>query len=191
MTDLAQLEITTLAEWHDWLQANHDRVRGVWLVYFKPASGRTGLAYGESVEEALCWGWVDNLVRRIDEGRYCRRFVPRKPDSNWSASNRKRVRALEAAGRMQPAGLALVEAARRSGHWKDHQRPAISSEMPAELAEGLREIPSARRGFDALTARQQMEYLHWINAASRPATRARRVAASLEQLAQGRPLGMV
>ena len=191
MTELPRLEVATLDGWHDWLRTHHATAEGVWLVYFKPASGRSGPAYGETVEEALCWGWVDNLVRRIDEGRYMRRFVPRKPGSNWSASNRKRVRKLREQGRMQPAGTALVEAAKRDGLWKDHQPPSPPQEMPPALAAAFSEHPEARRGFEALTAKQQAQYLGWINLAKREATQTRRVAQALQKLARGEPLGMV
>ncbi len=184
------VEVSSAAEWRDWLRAHHDSQPGAWLVYFKPHTKRNCAAYGESVEEALCFGWVDNLVRKLDEDRYARRFVPRKPDSNWSASNRKRIRDLVSQGRMEPAGLALVAAAKASGHWKDHQRPAISEDMPDELRRGLDADPVASDFQASLTPKQQLHFNIWINAAARPDTRARRVAESLRLLAAGEKLGM-
>lgn len=118
-SDYPLLEIPDLGAWREWLRQHHDRQAGVWLVYFKPHTRRPTLSYGASVEEALCFGWVDNLIRKLDEDRYARRFTPRKPDSNWSASNCRRVERLIEAGRMTEHGLALVEAARRSGRWHD------------------------------------------------------------------------
>lgn len=114
---LPLVDVVDLEQWRRWLRDHHAHAVGAWLVYYKTHADRSGLVYGESVEEALCWGWVDNGVRRIDEDRFARRFVPRKPDSRWSDSNRRRVQTLLEQGLMQPAGLALVEAAKRSGRW--------------------------------------------------------------------------
>lgn len=184
------VDVAGIEQWRNWLAAHHASEQGAWLVYYKPHSGKPTLKYGDSVEEALCFGWVDNLVRKLDENRYARRFVPRKPDSNWSASNRQRIRRLTEAGRMQDAGLALVAAAKRSGHWKDHQRPAVSEDMPDELATGLAEDPGARAFFESITPKQQLQFIVWINAAARPDTRARRVAESLRLLGTSHKLGM-
>ena len=179
------------AAWRAWLAANHDRYpRGVWLVYFKPHADRSGVDYNTSVEEALCFGWVDSLLRKLDEDRYARKFTPRKAASNWSASNRKRVRKLIAQGRMTEIGMALVDQARAAGKWKDHRPPEISQEMPKELAVVLATDEGARAFYESLTEKQAGYFVVWINAAKRPDTRARRVAESLRLLSSGQKLGM-
>lgn len=117
------LEISTLyvkerRQWRAWLEKNHAVEKsGIWLVYYKQHTGKPTLEYNESVEEALCFGWVDSLVRKLDEKKFARKFTPRKDNSSWSESNRKRVEKLIAQKRMSDYGMAKVKAARASGTW--------------------------------------------------------------------------
>ncbi|HEY3371913.1 MAG TPA: hypothetical protein VGK10_13745 [Prolixibacteraceae bacterium] len=97
------------ADWRAWLAANHDKEQEIWLVYFKAASGQTGVDYETSVEEALCFGWVDSIIQKIDEFKYARKFTPRRHGSIWSASNKHRVEKLILEGRMTPAGMAKYD----------------------------------------------------------------------------------
>src|SRR5512138_3684712 len=99
---------SNLSDWRNWLVQHHDCEQEIWLVYFKPGSGRTNLAYESSVEEALCFGWIDSLIQTIDEEKYARKFNPRRPDSKWSETNKRRVVKVIREGRMTPAGLAKV-----------------------------------------------------------------------------------
>ena len=102
--------------WRDWLTNNHDSEKqGVWLVYYKQHVGKPTIEYNESVEEALCFGWVDILIKKLDEERIARKFTPRKEKSHWSESNRKRVAGLIEQGLMTEHGMACVEAAKKSG----------------------------------------------------------------------------
>ena len=112
------LEVSTLyvkerQHWRAWLEKFHDVEKsGIWLVYYKQHTGKPTLEYNESVEEALCFGWVDSLIRKLDDEKFARKFTPRKDDSSWSESNRKRVENLIAKGRMTEHGMARVAAAR-------------------------------------------------------------------------------
>ncbi len=106
------LDFESIAAWRDWLEQNHGTAGEVWLVYYKKGCGRPGLDYLETVDEALCFGWIDSQIRRVDEQRYARKFTPRKAASKWSTDNRRRAEELIQAGRMTPAGLAAFEAAR-------------------------------------------------------------------------------
>jgi uncharacterized protein YdeI (YjbR/CyaY-like superfamily) len=99
---------SNLAEWRDWLAKNYAREQEVWLVYFKPASGRTNIDYESSVEEALCFGWIDSIIQKIDEERYARKFNPRRIDSKWSDTNKRRVLKVIRESRMTRAGMAKV-----------------------------------------------------------------------------------
>ena len=178
--------------WRRWLEANHADVPEVWLVFYKkPAQrpGRPTLTYGQSVEQAICFGWIDGLKRRIDEARYTHRFTPRKPDSNWSPTNRERLARMRSQGLMAPAGEAAVEAAIRSGAWEKPAR-AAAVEAPAELLAAIRADPHARAGWAALTRAQQRRYEVWVGMAKRDGTRARRLAESLGLLRRGEKLGM-
>ena len=96
----------TVSKWHKWLEKHHDSESEVWLVFYKLHTGITSLTYQEALDEALCFGWIDSLVRRLDDDRFARKFTPRKPDSNWSAINRKRYVELKAEGRLMPSGIA-------------------------------------------------------------------------------------
>ena len=111
------LEVADAATWRSWLLAHHATAPEVWLVLPHRASGRAGPTYEESVEQALCVGWIDGIRRRHDETASRMRFTPRRPRSGWSDSNRERVARLEAAGLMTPAGTAEVDRARADGRW--------------------------------------------------------------------------
>ena len=179
------------AAWRQWLSQNHDlEMDGVWLVYYKAHTGKSCVAYDDSVEEALCFGWVDSLIRRLDDDRFARKFTPRKPDSHWSESNRKRVEHLIAQGLMTPAGIALVETAKASGRWLDDGRPQVSERPCQAFRDALVANREAARFFDALTMAQQRQFVLWINTAKKDETRSRRVAESITLLEQGKKLGM-
>lgn len=187
---LPYLEVSSAVEWRNWLDKHHGRSEGVWLVFFKVHTGVPCASYEESVEEALCFGWVDSLVRSLDERRYAQKFTPRKANSNWSASNRKRVRRLIAEGRMTEAGMARVEAAKRAGKWKDHEPPPVSVKAPPELTARLKGKDDARAFYESLTRRQREQFHAWINQAKRPETRERRLARTLAMLDAGEKPGM-
>lgn len=118
MSEPDQAEVATLAQWRAWLRRHHARDAGVWAVFFKKSSGRAMTDYEELVCEALCWGWIDSKVARVDEDRTRIWFAPRRARSPWSESNRRRVEVLGADGRMQPAGLRQVERAKADGRWE-------------------------------------------------------------------------
>lgn len=179
------------AEWRAWLSEHHRSSGGVWVLYAKQGTGRPTLSYEESVLEALCFGWVDGLLKSVDESFYKRRFTPRKPASTWSPSNKRRVARLLEDGLMTPAGMALVDAARENGQWDAPDRPEVPADPSPDFQAALDAHPGARAGFAALTPAQRRHYIGWIATAKRPETRQRRIARSLALLAEGRPLGMV
>jgi len=185
------LEFKDRTEWRAWLADNHDRQVEIWLVYYKKATGIPCIEYGESVEEALCFGWVDSLIRKIDEHSYARKFTPRKDNSVWSQLNKQRVEKLIREGLMTEHGLKKVEAAKRSGRWDaPAQSPKIDFEMPAEFAQALSKNPQAEEVFNNLSLSHQKQYLRWIITAKRPETREKRVAESIQLLSGGKELGL-
>ena len=184
------LEVGSRAEWRRWLARNHARNAGVWLVFRKAHAGGPGLSYDDSVEEALCFGWIDSLIRRIDESRYARKFTPRKPGSRWSKSNKARARKMIEAGLMQPPGLALVEEARAGGEWAAADAPPPAPSMPAELAEALQAHRGAKAGFDSLPPSLGKQYMAWVGSAKRADTRVRRAKELAAVLARGERLGL-
>jgi len=164
----------TRAEWRTWLEANHDRAEGVWLISYRKAARKPAVTYDESVEEALCFGWVDSRPGKLDDGRTMLYFSPRKAGSGRAATNKARVERLLAAGRMAPAGLAKIEAARADGSWTLLDT-ASRLEVPADLAEAMKAHAGARANFDAFPKSARRAILEWVALARRPETRARRV----------------
>jgi uncharacterized protein YdeI (YjbR/CyaY-like superfamily) len=161
------------ATWRAWLEANHATARGAWLVTWRKGHGPV-LDYGEAVEEALCFGWVDSTGGRVDERRTKLYFAPRKERSVWSASNKERVARLTAAGLMRPAGIAVIERAKANGAWTalDEVEQGI---VPPDLALALEANPPATERFAAFPWSARRAILVWIADAKRPETRAARV----------------
>ena len=178
--------------WRRWLEANHAAVSEVWVVFYKKHAlrpGRPTLTYEQAVEQAICFGWIDGLKRRIDDERYTHRFTPRKPDSRWSESNRERLARMRAQGLMAAAGEEAVAASIRTGAWNKTAR-ASAVDTPREFLAALGSDAEARAGYDALSLSERRRYEVWIGMAKRDETRARRLAESLTRLRRGEKLGM-
>jgi uncharacterized protein YdeI (YjbR/CyaY-like superfamily) len=185
------LEVKDRAEWRAWLAANHDKEGEIWLVYYKVNTGVPGIEYGASVEEALCYGWVDSLIKKLDEKKYARKYTPRKESSAWSASNKKRIERLLEEGLMTEYGLQKVQAAKRSGLWdRPADKPTLTYQMPPEFEAALEKNQRAYETFHQLAPTYQKQYLAWIEVARRPETKAKRIEESIQLLAAGNKLGL-
>ncbi len=171
--------------WREWLEANGRSARAVWLVFHKKHTGRKCVAYEESVEEALCVGWIDSLVKRLDDDRYARKFTPRADSRKWSESNIKRVKRLRAAGRMTAAGLAKFAPAARA-----RAAAGEALELPEFLREALAGDDRAREFFARLAPSHRRNLIGWVGSAKREATRERRLKEALDLLREGKQLGM-
>jgi uncharacterized protein YdeI (YjbR/CyaY-like superfamily) len=188
---MKQVHVTSRSQWRRWLAENHDREKnGIWLVFNKKETGRPSLGYEESVEEALCFGWIDSIIKRINDDQYCRKFTPRRDGSRWSNTNKKRVEKIIKEGRMTEFGLAKIEAAKRSGSWGRDPRPVISTGIPQELSEALARSRKAKAFFEELAPTYRKHFIGWIVTAKRPETRAKRLKESLALLAGGEKLGL-
>ena len=162
------------AEWRTWLEKNHTRTEGVWLIKYKKATGKPRVDYEESVEEALCFGWVDSKGNKLDDERSMRWFAPRKKGSGWSRPNKERVERLIKAGLMAPAGLAKVGAAKKDGSW--NVLDAVEAlEIPPDLAKAFSKNRTAKKFFDAFPRSVKRAILEWISNAKKPETRAARI----------------
>jgi len=163
------------AGWREWLIDNHAGSKGVYLVSWRRGSGRTGVSYEEAVEEALCVGWIDATGRTLDAERSIQWFAPRRSRSGWARSNKERIARLSAAGLMLPAGLAVIDAAKRNGTWTmlDDVEKLV---VPDDLAEALAATRPARKNWDAFPPSARRALLEWIVQAKRPETRAKRIA---------------
>ena len=183
LDDAPRTHPLTRAEWRAWLTAHHADTQGVWLVSWKAATGRPRVSYDDAVSEALAFGWVDSLPRRLDTERTMLYFSRRKATSAWSRPNKKRVEELRRQGLMTEAGERVIAEATRNGSWSrlDDVENLVE---PVDLAAALDGTASARVNWDAFPPSARRGILEWIVQAKRPATRARRVAATARLAAE-------
>jgi uncharacterized protein YdeI (YjbR/CyaY-like superfamily) len=169
-----QVEVESRQQWRDWLEKNHRQAEGVWLVTFKKHCPEKHLPYDDIVEEAICFGWVDSLPRKLDENRTMLWLAPRKQGSKWSKPNKARVEKMIAAELMTPAGLVKVDAAKADGSWS-----ALDSvealEIPPDLDAEFKSYGAAKPNFEAFPRSVKRGILEWISSAKRPETRAKRI----------------
>ncbi|MDB5323819.1 MAG: hypothetical protein JWN40_5450 [Phycisphaerales bacterium] len=169
----------TRKAWRTWLSNNHAKSKGVWLIFHKKSANKDRLPYADAVEEALCFGWIDAMIRPIDAHTYMQWYCQRKPKSVWSKLNKTRVEKLLAAGQMTSAGQAKIDLAKSNGQWS-HLDAVESLTLPLDFAKALRAAPGARNHFDSLSPSARKILLYRIHDAKRPETRAARIAAATE-----------
>ncbi len=179
-----QVHAETVAEWRGWLEVNHGRTEGVWLVSWRAPTGRPRMTYEESVEEALAFGWIDCKARTLDDERTTSWLSPRNAGSGWSRSNKVRIERLEADGRMTDSGRALIDQAKVDGSWTllDAVEDLL---VPDDLAAAFAAYPGSRERFEAFPRSARRALLEWIVQAKRPETRARRVTETAAGAARG------
>jgi uncharacterized protein YdeI (YjbR/CyaY-like superfamily) len=175
-------------EWRAWLEKNHTTAKEVWLLYYKRHTKRPRVPYDEAVEEALSFGWIDGMIRRIDDATYAQRFTPRKPGSTWSDLNRRRVARLVSERQIARAGLAKVDFALPDPHAPRRPREALP--LPDWLKQMLVCSPRAWANFENLPPCARRNHIGWISAAKREETRKRRVREAIELLERNERLGM-
>jgi uncharacterized protein YdeI (YjbR/CyaY-like superfamily) len=185
---MKQTEIETFCpssrqDWRQWLIENHASRQSVWLLQFKQRSAKPSLSWSDSVDEALCFGWIDSTRRTIDEESFIQFFTRRKPTSNWSKINKAKVERLINEGLMTEAGLKSIEVAKTNGSWTnlDEVEELI---VPMDLAQALIAEPSAEDYFNGLSKSIRKMMLQWIVLAKRPETREKRIAELAKQAAQ-------
>ena len=184
VAELALLDLRTRAQWRVWLAQHHTSSRGVWLVCHKAHTGVKSLPYEDFVREALCCGWIDSLVKRLDDDRFAIKVTPRKPASKWSDINRRRWMELNSAGLLKPAGLAAAPTANKYA-----AKPKIP-ELPGYIAKAIKADLKAWSFFQKLPRTERRNFVVWIYIAKRPETRARRICESIALLAAGKKLGL-
>jgi uncharacterized protein YdeI (YjbR/CyaY-like superfamily) len=171
------------AAFGEWLEANHATAAEIWVGHWKTHTGRRAMTWSESVDEALRFGWIDSIVRRIDDERHAQRFTPRKLGSVWSNVNIDKIAALTAAGRMHPAGLAAFEARRtdRSGIYSFEQP---EQEFTTAQIKEFRKHRKAWAWFEACPPSYRRSAIHWVVSAKKPETRDRRLAMLIDDSAK-------
>jgi uncharacterized protein YdeI (YjbR/CyaY-like superfamily) len=182
--ELPLLDVRTRARWRAWLARHHSAGRGAWVLFHKAHTGVKCMPYEDFVREALCFGWIDSLVKRLDDDRYAIKTTPRKQGSKWSDLNRRRWTELKAAGKLAPAGLAAAPTDNTYA-----PKPAIPK-LPGYIAEAFRANAGAWRFFQSLPPLERRNFVVWIHVAKRPETRERRIRESVRLLSVGRKLGL-
>jgi uncharacterized protein YdeI (YjbR/CyaY-like superfamily) len=177
----------TRSAWRAWLARNHASAAEIWLIFHKKSSGTQTLSLNDAVEEALCFGWIDGLVKSIDAACYALRFTPRRKGSAWSESNVRRARRMITEGKMTPAGLAVLDPDLKE---REPAPRVYLTQLSTDLARALRRDKKAWAAFYRLRPSQQRMYVAWIMDAKRQATRERRLAQAMDRLRQGKLLGM-
>ena len=191
MADKPELPIVQLPDqpaWREWLAANHDTAAGVWLKFAKKAAPVGTVTYGEAVEEALCYGWIDGQARGLDEHFYLQRFTPRRRRSLWSQINREKATRLIERGRMSPAGLAQVEAAKTDGRWDSAYASPSAATVPDDFQAALDASPKAREFFEGLTSAARYGFLYRLHQVRKADRRAERILEYVDLLSQRRTL---
>jgi uncharacterized protein YdeI (YjbR/CyaY-like superfamily) len=196
------LYVTSREEWRDWLTKHGESETEVWLVYYKQHTGRPRIAYDDAVEEAICFGWIDSLVKRIDDEKFAQKFTPRRDAAKWSALNLRRLRKLMREGRMTEAGLAKVDVAtlgkqtqpKQSSRKRDipgsEPRTDDPDSIPAFVERALKANAKAWANFRNLAPSYRRNYLRWIMQAAKEETRERRLREAVSLLEQNKKLGL-
>ena len=174
------IEVATAEQWRKWLEENHSTASEVWLLFWKRHTCRKCVGYELSVDIAICFGWIDSLVKSIDDDSYARKFTPRRGKSNWSALNRERAIEMICSGEMAGPGMDAVRAARENGTWYLRAQPV---EMPPELEEELDNNPEAALFFSELAPSYRKQYMGWIDEAVKPEIRIKRAEEAIRLLA--------
>jgi uncharacterized protein YdeI (YjbR/CyaY-like superfamily) len=182
--ELMTLQVQSRRQWRAWLAKHHMSSPGIWLVCYKDHMGMKSIPYEDIVREALCFGWIDSLVKRLDDDRYARKLTPRRPTSKWSDINRKRWTELKVAGLLTSAGI--VAAPTNSTY---APRPVIPK-LPTYIVRALKTNSKAWKFFRKLAPTDRRSFVGWIHTAKRPETRERRIRESIRVLAAGNKLGL-
>jgi len=178
------------AEFHQWLVSNHAEAKELWVGFYKKAAGQTGITYTQALDEALCFGWIDGVRKRIDDDRFTIRFSPRKPRSIWSQVNIKRVEELTGMGLMQPSGLKVFEA-RDQEKSKQYSYEARNRPLDERYEQTFRANQSAWEYFQGQAPSYQRAASWWVMSAKKEETRLKRLAILIEDSAKGRRLAAV
>lgn len=188
-----ELYLSSRDAWRAWLKENHVTKKEVWLIYYKKHTGKASISYDDSVEEALCFGWIDSIIKRIDDEKCARKFTPRKSRSRWSESNKKRVEKMIREGKMTEAGLARIREAKDSREWFKSPASALHGKrlvIPSYLKDALAANEKALDSFGKLAESHRRNFVGWIDSAKKEETRKRRVAEAIGLLERNQKLGM-
>jgi uncharacterized protein YdeI (YjbR/CyaY-like superfamily) len=185
-----QLYVASRDHWRAWLQENHGTEKEIWLLHYKKHTAKPSISYEEAVEEALCFGWIDSIMKSLDGEKYALRYSPRKRSSIWSEANKRRVEKMISQGLMTEAGLAKIREAKASGEWQKATVREDTTNIPPDLEEALRANAKARLNFESLAPSYKKQFIWWITSAKTQETRQRRVLETVRLAEENKKPGM-
>ncbi len=197
MRELEQVFFENRASFRKWLGKNHKKSPGIWMVYYKKHTGTGCIEYSEALEEALCFGWIDSTLKRIDDERYVRKFTPRTNTSNWSDVNKKLVISLIEKGLMTESGLQKIDVWLKTGSIKwetEAKKTSIRDrelQVPESFLKALTENEPALMNFNNLSKSNRRPYIYWISSAKREETINKRIKEAIELLKENKTLGLI
>lgn len=179
------------SEWRAWLKKNHNKEKEVWLIYYKKHTDKPRIPYDDAVEEALCFGWIDTTVKRIDDERYMQKFTPRRENSIWSKLNKERAEKMTEEKRMTKAGLKKIEEAKKNGKWTEAYTSRKKLTLPSDLKNALMKNKKAWKNFNGFANSYQNIYIGWITNAKREVTCKKRINDVVRRSALNQKPGMM
>jgi uncharacterized protein YdeI (YjbR/CyaY-like superfamily) len=188
---MMELYVKNREEWRRWLEENHSTVKGIWLIYYKKHSGKERVPYNDAVEEALCFGWIDGKIKRVNEDYYIQWFTPRRPVSRWSELNISRVQKLIKAGLMRPQGLSVYKEGMKKHQPASDIRSAPDLPVPDDLLNALKNNQTALDNFLNFPPACRKLYLFWLNDAKRAETRKGRIQKIVDRSEKNLKAGMM
>ena len=185
------LYITDRNDWRNWLKINHESVNEIWLIYYKKDTGKKRIPYNDAVEEALCFGWIDTTVRKVDDEIYIQKYLPRKKNSKLSEINKKRAEKMISEGKMTQAGQEKIDSAKKNGNWENAYGKKEKQEIPDDLLKALSKNEKALTNFLNFAKGYQNTYIYWLNDAKKTETRIRRMNKIIERASKNLKPGMM
>lgn len=181
---------TRREDWRAWLQVNYATKNEIWLIHYRKSVGRASLQYDDAVEEALCFGWIDGILKKLDEERYVLRFTPRKKHSIWSEKNKKRAIKMIENGLMTEAGLIKIEEAKHCGEWDNAIKRENPKKVPSDIEEEISLNEKAKINWDKYSPSLKKQFIWWIESAKREDTRRKRINKTVYMLEHNKKPGM-
>lgn len=186
-----ELYVKNREEWCKWLEEYHKSVDGIWLIYYKKPSGKPRISYNDAVEEALCFGWIDSKIKRVNDDYYIQWFTPRRHGSRWSELNIKRAEKMIKEGRMRQEGLSVYKEWMRKPQQINNVKSEANLSVPDDLMSALRNNPEAFNNFVNFPQGCRKLYVFWLNDAKRDETRRSRIARIVDNSEKNIKAGMM
>ena len=188
--ELEQIHFADKASFRQWLEAHHKSSAGIWMMFYKKHTGQQNISYEEAMEEAISFGWIDSIIKKLDADRYLRKFTPRKDFGNWSELNQKRATKLFRQGELKPSGLETLKPFFQNGKLIWPEKQAEPAKLSKDIMAALSKNQPALHNFEKLAPSYQKHFILWISDAKREATRKKRISEAVELLKKNQKLGM-